>query len=471
MDKELALHKAIQLAQQKKYLDAAQATRIILEAFPNEDRAWYLLAIVSPHAYQKRMYLRRAIEINPNNQVARQKFLSLQQSSPAENREEIAKRQPSPKQQVDAPQTAYHPVRTQRIPPANLRPMPKNAIPQHRTAQLNNAQAFVQPLPTATNRTNFPSRPSATLNRKPGASPKTKSNLGLYLVSGIFGLVLAVVVFAIFASPLLDTYMTAFGAAPSSNQSIGMMIAQTMSVVPTSTATATATFTVTPSPTQTATMTATATLTPTATQTPTETPTPTMTYTPVPPLPESAYVNGVYGTNQIWSLSCEASAAVDWARFFGVSIYESDFHNGLPVSDNPEVGFVGSVHGTWGQIPPYPYGVHAEPVARLLRAYGLSAKAVKNISLEDLKHELAAGRPVIIWMIGASWTNVSPREYTAQDGSTVIVAPYEHVALLVGYGKDYVAIQDGTEVYYKSFDTFLKSFGVLNNMAVIYSEN
>ncbi len=153
-----------------------------------------------------------------------------------------------------------------------------------------------------------------------------------------------------------------------------------------------------------------------------------------------------------------------------MSILESEFHNALPVSDNPEEGFVGNVHGTWGQTPPNPYGVHAEPVARLLRAYGLPAQAVKNISIDELKREIAEGRPVIIWVIGKSWTNVNPRIYQALDGSEVTVAPYQHTALLVGYGKEYVTILDGSSIYYRNYTAFETSFSVLGNMAVLFQE-
>ena len=60
---------------------------------------------------------------------------------------------------------------------------------------------------------------------------------------------------------------------------------------------------------------------------------------------------------------------------------ESQFQFQLPISDNPDYGFVGLVTDPWGQVPPYSYGVHAFPVANLLRSsYGMKAKAIKNTS-------------------------------------------------------------------------------------------
>jgi hypothetical protein len=55
------------------------------------------------------------------------------------------------------------------------------------------------------------------------------------------------------------------------------------------------------------------------------------------------------GMPQVLPLDCEARSAVDWAAFLGVSIDELEFLGKLPVSDNPERGFVGSMHGARGK--------------------------------------------------------------------------------------------------------------------------
>ena len=123
--------------------------------------------------------------------------------------------------------------------------------------------------------------------------------------------------------------------------------------------------------TPTATFTLTPTVTPSPTLTFTATATPTLTLTPT--LPSSASIQGISGRWPAYSLDCESRSAVDWAAYFGVKIDELTFFNALPSSDNPDKGFVGNVHGAWGQIPPYDYGVHAKPVAKLFRAYGLEA--------------------------------------------------------------------------------------------------
>jgi uncharacterized protein YvpB len=176
-------------------------------------------------------------------------------------------------------------------------------------------------------------------------------------------------------------------------------------------------------------------------------------------------VDGVVAHSQTLNLSCESRAAVDWAHFFGANISELEFQNKLPKTGNPETGFVGSPNGVWGQIPPLPYGVHAGPVATLLRAYGVHAVDYRRISWDDLKRELAAGRPAIVWVIG-SVSDGKGTLYRAPDGSEVLVARFEHTVIIVGYTRDKVSIVDGAMRYTRSVDQFLSSWRVLGNQAI-----
>ena len=187
-------------------------------------------------------------------------------------------------------------------------------------------------------------------------------------------------------------------------------------------------------------------------------------------LPESAYISGVSGHAQAYVLSCEARSAADWAAYYGVSLSESDFLGSLPRSDNPDEGFVGQPNDAWGNLPPNGYGVHADPVAELLQDYGLEADARRNLSWEALRAEVAAGRPVIVWVIGQMWTSQAV-EYTADDGETATVARFEHTMILIGYTPEVVHVVDAysgsTQTY--ALGSFIASWGVLGNMAVIYT--
>jgi uncharacterized protein YvpB len=248
---------------------------------------------------------------------------------------------------------------------------------------------------------------------------------------------------------------------------LAWLTACTVQAAPAATPTNAPPATATPRPTHTATPTASL----TSTSTPTATPTITHSQTPTPTLtiPAKAAIEGVKGTYQRYELGCEANSAAQLATFFGLSVSQRDFQAALPLSDNPEKGFVGQVEGWWGAIPPASYGVHAEPVAALLRTYGVNAEAQKHYSVQQIRQEIAAGRPVIVWVIGGV-RGGKPESYTAEDGSVVTVAAYEHTVLVTGYGPDYLTILDANQVYQRSVKQFAESWAVLGNMAVTVVE-
>jgi uncharacterized protein YvpB len=176
-------------------------------------------------------------------------------------------------------------------------------------------------------------------------------------------------------------------------------------------------------------------------------------------------INGVTGEPQSLPLDCESRSAVDWAQYFGVTIDEFDFYGLLPHSDNPDKGFVGNVFGQWGQIPPNAYGVHAEPVAEVLRDHGLQAYAHRPLGWDELRTEVAASRPVIVWIID-SISNGIPVYYTPSDGLHTIVARYEHTVIVTGYTASSVYYLNGDTIYSKPVGQFLDSWSALENMAI-----
>lgn len=198
---------------------------------------------------------------------------------------------------------------------------------------------------------------------------------------------------------------------------------------------------------------------------------PTFSPSPIPTaqIPATAKIEGIRGYPQTLNLSCESRSAADWAGYFGVSINELEFLSQLPQSDDPNKGFVGNPNGPGGLIPPNPYGVHAAPVAALLRAYGLPAEDIVGLSIDQIKTEVAAGRPVIVWVIFASVPGYS-LQYTTQSGEVINVAPNEHTVIIVGYDPQGVALLDGAAIYWRPWDTFLQSFTALGNMAIVYSD-
>lgn len=184
-------------------------------------------------------------------------------------------------------------------------------------------------------------------------------------------------------------------------------------------------------------------------------------------VPESAYLYGFVGHQQYYSIGCEASIAVDLAKYYHVYITEYDFQMALPKSDNPDLGFVGDVNSPWGQIPPDAYGVHAAPVAKTLTEFGVPTQGGKGYTFEDIKAQLAQSKPVIVWVIGHMEYS-DPVEYVDKQGVTSIVAPYEHVVMLTGYNTDTVRYNNEGRYADVKIETFLKSWGVLGNMAVFH---
>jgi LysM repeat protein len=175
----------------------------------------------------------------------------------------------------------------------------------------------------------------------------------------------------------------------------------------------------------------------------------------------------VSGQAQALPLDCESRSAVDFAGYFGVSIGELDFLGKLPESDDPEVGFVGDAHGGLGQLPPSDYGVHAGPVAALLRAYGVQARAATGLSWDDVQAQIDAGRPVMVWVVSQVGYGTAVAYTAASTGHTTQVVPFEHTVMVIGYGPGAVTILDGGTVYQRSQAQFLASWAALGDMAVV----
>jgi uncharacterized protein YvpB len=184
-------------------------------------------------------------------------------------------------------------------------------------------------------------------------------------------------------------------------------------------------------------------------------------------LPLSASVSGLYGSPMLYTLDCESQSAVDFARFFGVSIDELDFISRLPYSDDPEEGFVGTINGSMGQLPPSDYGIHAKPIAKLLRQYGLNAKAVHGWDMDKIRYEIASGRPVIVWIVNLPF-DIDAQDYTASNGNTTRVARFEHTWIITGYNMNVFTVVDSEWTYNVKFSTFQQRWDALGNQAIIY---
>ena len=206
--------------------------------------------------------------------------------------------------------------------------------------------------------------------------------------------------------------------------------------------------------------------------TPTQMPQPEQTAVPeskpeITELPLTASISSLYGSPMLYTLDCESQSAVDFARFFGVSIDELDFISRLPYSDDPEEGFVGTINGAMGQLPPYDYGIHARPIAKLLREYGVNAKAVRGWDVDKIKYEIASGRPVIAWIVNMPF-EIDSQEYTASNGNTTRVARFEHTWIITGYNMNVFTVVDSEWTYNVKISTFQQRWDALGNQAIVY---
>jgi uncharacterized protein YvpB len=184
-------------------------------------------------------------------------------------------------------------------------------------------------------------------------------------------------------------------------------------------------------------------------------------------LPASHYISGIYGTPQDYNLDCESQAAVDFARFFGVKINKQEFIDKMPRSDDPEEGFVGDINGPMGQLPPDGYGIYAKPLAKHLRDFGLEAKSVSGWTLDQIRAEIAAGRPVIVWIVNLPF-DIDAQMYTASNGNTVPVARFQHTWIVTGYNMGTFTVIDSVWTYNVKVSTLQERWEVLGSQAVVY---
>ena len=149
---------------------------------------------------------------------------------------------------------------------------------------------------------------------------------------------------------------------------------------------------------------------------------------------------------------------------------EMEFIDRIPHSDDPTQGFVGNINGAMGQLPPDDYGVYAGPVAELLREYGLNAFAVSGWDIQAIKKEIAAGRPVIAWIVNLPFA-IETSQYTASNGNTITAARFEHTWIITGYNAYTFTVIDSEWTYNVKTSTFIERWNALGNQAIILNSD
>ncbi len=180
-------------------------------------------------------------------------------------------------------------------------------------------------------------------------------------------------------------------------------------------------------------------------------------------LPTSSKIANMPVFAQQRTLSCEYSATRAAVARWGSNISELDFINGIGTNPNPHIAFRGNINGVFGGT--YDYGIYAEPIALYLNSQGYNTKLLTG-DIDDLKAEIARGRPVVIWVpSGMGYSNVYNSSY---EGLDFKLMPYEHALTAYGYDEKGLYVADpgfGTYDYY-SWNTFIRAWEYLDNMAM-----
>ena len=182
-------------------------------------------------------------------------------------------------------------------------------------------------------------------------------------------------------------------------------------------------------------------------------------------MPASRIIGGFPAVQQWYSLSCEYAAAAAVTLYYGRLVSQRDFLPAVPRNPNPHLGFRGDITGPWGGIADY--GVYAEPLVPVLRAAGYQAFVAYKGGAGWLRAQLAAGRPVVVWMTGRR--GVQPVPYETLAGARFRLVPYEHATVVYGYdggGIWDMDVGDGGKYYY-AWSSFLARWAYFDDMALV----
>ena len=190
--------------------------------------------------------------------------------------------------------------------------------------------------------------------------------------------------------------------------------------------------------------------------------------TPTPGRPPLALIWDVPLYRQRHRLSCEACAAAMAAAYYGLEVGEEEILSAIPRHENPNRGFRGDVDGEYGGITNY--GVYAEPLRQVLASLGLHAEVMPSdpAPLERIRGYIRRGQLVIAWVTYGLQVQV-PRQVRLSDGQSVVMVPYEHTVLVIGYNHNGLWVNDpysGTREFYPERE-FLRSFAYLDYMALV----
>ncbi len=183
------------------------------------------------------------------------------------------------------------------------------------------------------------------------------------------------------------------------------------------------------------------------------------------PGPRQAFLPNAFLYQQQRPLSCEFAATTIAATMGGWEISEWSFDNVVPLNENPHLGYRGNIWGEWGNTTDY--GIYPEPLHAALSGWGIPSEVLYARGDADvLRHELAAGRPVVVWL--AMRGPVNSFDVQAADGSVYQLTQYMHVMTAYGFDERGVYLTDpGTAIWqFFEWSQFMDMWNVMDGMAL-----
>ena len=164
-----------------------------------------------------------------------------------------------------------------------------------------------------------------------------------------------------------------------------------------------------------------------------------------------------------YNLSCEYASAHMITAYWGMELSESRFIANIDPNPNPHKGFRGTLDGPFGGINDY--GIYAEPIAAYLQIKGFKTKLLVGGEVA-LRHELALGRPQLVWLTYALHNSYSQK--VEIEGVPVTLVPWEHAGVVTGYDAGGVYINGPAEPsrVYVDWATFRRVWGYFGDMAL-----
>jgi len=167
----------------------------------------------------------------------------------------------------------------------------------------------------------------------------------------------------------------------------------------------------------------------------------------VPVIPKSKILDiPVINQNPELPTGCEITSVTQMLRYVGCNVEKTALAKEMPYHDwDPEQGYVGNPFTSNG------YTIFPPALLSLVKKYAGSSVDMSGCTIEDLKRQIAIGKPVVVWVKNFRGWNL-------------------HCILAVGYDENYIYLNDCSRVSRDTytFDAFATYWAGYGNRALSY---